>query len=112
MKVFNMRESLSGGPRKRNLDYMKKYICTKLRQLVEVEVVPWIGLRCRNHNYPPFWNQKLTVLDKTHRSIWCECRKLCTATNAAKGVEKREPSYTVGGNETSTAAMDNSVEIS
>ena len=31
--------------------------------------------------------------------------------NAGEGVEKREPSYTVGGNETSTASMENSVEI-
>ena len=29
----------------------------------------------------------------------------------AEDVEKREPSYTVGGNETSTATMENSVEI-
>ena len=28
-----------------------------------------------------------------------------------EGVEKREPSYTVGGNATSTATMENSVEI-
>ena len=28
------------------------------------------------------------------------------------GVEKREPSYTVGGMQTSTATMENSVQIS
>ena len=32
-------------------------------------------------------------------------------TNAGEGVEKREPSYTVGGMQTSTATMDNSAEI-
>ena len=31
--------------------------------------------------------------------------------NAGEGVKKREPSYTVGGNATSTATMENSVEI-
>ena len=34
------------------------------------------------------------------------------AINAGEGVEKREPSYTVGGKATSTATMENSVEIS
>ena len=34
------------------------------------------------------------------------------AINAGEGVEKREPSYTVGGNANSTATMENSVEIS
>ena len=33
------------------------------------------------------------------------------AVNAGKGVEKREPSYTVVGMQTSTATMENSVEI-
>jgi len=33
------------------------------------------------------------------------------AINAGKGVEKREPSYTVVGMQTSTATMENSVEI-
>ena len=37
--------------------------------------------------------------------------KSLQAINAGEGVEKREPSYTVGGNETSTATMENSVEI-
>ena len=32
--------------------------------------------------------------------------------NAGEGVEKREPSYTVVGIQTSTATMENSVEIS
>ena len=31
--------------------------------------------------------------------------------NAGEGVEKREPSYTVGGNANSTATIENSVEI-
>ena len=34
------------------------------------------------------------------------------AINAGEGVEKREASYTVGGMQTSTATMENSVEIS
>ena len=33
------------------------------------------------------------------------------AINAGEGVEKREPSYTVGGMQTSSATMENSVEI-
>ena len=33
------------------------------------------------------------------------------AINAGEGAEKREPSYTVGGNANSTATMENSVEI-
>ena len=33
------------------------------------------------------------------------------AINAGEGVEKRQPSYTVGGNATSAATMENSVEI-
>ena len=32
-------------------------------------------------------------------------------TNAGEGVEKKEPSYTVVGMQTSTATMENSVEI-
>ena len=31
--------------------------------------------------------------------------------NAGEGAEKREPSYTVGGNANSTATIENSVEI-
>ena len=38
--------------------------------------------------------------------------KCLQAINAGEGVEKREPSYTVGGMQTSTATMENSVEIS
>ena len=33
------------------------------------------------------------------------------AINAGEGLEKREPSYTVGGMQTSTTTMDNSAEI-
>ena len=33
------------------------------------------------------------------------------AINAGEGLEKREPSYTVGGMQTSTPTMENSVEI-
>ena len=38
-------------------------------------------------------------------------KKSLQTINAGEGVEKREPSYTVGGNETSTATMENGVEI-
>ena len=38
--------------------------------------------------------------------------KSLQARNAEEGVEKREPSYTVGGMQTSTATMENSVVIS
>ena len=48
---------------------------------------------------------KITV---THRSEWLLSKSLQTI-NAREGVEKREPSYTVGGN--ATATMDKSVEI-
>ena len=37
--------------------------------------------------------------------------KSLQAINAGEGVEKREPSYTVVGMQTSTATMENSVEI-
>ena len=37
--------------------------------------------------------------------------KSLQAINAGEGVEKREPSHTVGGMQTSTATMENSVEI-
>ena len=33
------------------------------------------------------------------------------SNNAGEGVEKREPSYTVGGDANSTPTMENSVEI-
>ena len=33
-------------------------------------------------------------------------------TNAGEGVKKRKSSYAVGGNETGTTTMDNSVEVS
>ena len=32
-------------------------------------------------------------------------------TNAGEGVEKREPSYTVGGMQTGAATMEDSVEV-
>ena len=38
--------------------------------------------------------------------------KSLQAIYAGEGVEKREPSYTMVGMQTSTAAMENSVEIS
>ena len=48
-----------------------------------------------------------------HPSEWPSLKSLQTI-NAGEGVEKREPSYTVGGKvgmQTSTATMENSVEI-
>ena len=44
------------------------------------------------------------------QSEW-QLSKSLQAINAGEDVEKREPSYTVGGNATSTATMENSVEI-
>ena len=44
------------------------------------------------------------------QSGWLLSKSL-QAINAGEGAEKREPSYTVGGMQTSTAAMENSVEI-
>ena len=45
------------------------------------------------------------------QSGWLLSKSL-QAINAGGSVEKREPSYTVGGNATSTATLENSVEIS
>ena len=45
-----------------------------------------------------------------HQSEWL-LSKSPQAINAGEGVQKREPSYTVGGMQTSTAAMENSGEI-
>ena len=47
----------------------------------------------------------------TMRQSECLRSKSLQAINAGEGGEKREPSYTVGGNTTSTATMENSVEI-
>ena len=44
------------------------------------------------------------------RSEWLLSQSLQTI-NAGEGVEKREPSYTVGGNANYTATVENSVEI-
>ena len=45
------------------------------------------------------------------QSGWLLSKSL-QAINAGESVEKREPSYTVGGNATSTATLENSMEIS
>ena len=45
------------------------------------------------------------------QSEWLLSKSL-QAINAGEGVEKREPSYTGGGMQTRTAAMQNSVKIS
>ena len=37
--------------------------------------------------------------------------RLLNSVGEGEGVEKREPSYTVGGNANSTATMENTVEI-
>ena len=39
------------------------------------------------------------------------CYQSLQTVNAGEGVEKREPSYTLMGMQTSTATMENSVEI-
>ena len=44
------------------------------------------------------------------QSEWLRSKSL-QVINAGEGVEKREPSYTVGGMQTSTATMENTVEI-
>ena len=46
----------------------------------------------------------------SHQSEWLLSKSLQTI-NAGEDVEKWEPSYTVGGMQTSTATMENSVEI-
>ena len=46
----------------------------------------------------------------THQAEWLLSKSL-QAINAGEGVEKREPSYTVGGNANYGAAIENSVEI-
>ena len=46
----------------------------------------------------------------SHQLEWLPSKSLQTI-NAGEGVEKREPSYTVGGMQTSTATLENSVEI-
>ena len=49
--------------------------------------------------------------NKASKSGWLLSKSL-QAINAGEGVEKREPSYTLGGMQTSTATMENSMEIS
>ena len=46
----------------------------------------------------------------SHQSECLQSKSL-QAINAGEDVEKREPSYTVGGNATSSATMENSVDI-
>ena len=49
--------------------------------------------------------------NEASRSEWLLSKSL-QAINAGEGVEKREPSYTVVEMQTSTATMENNVEIS
>ena len=42
--------------------------------------------------------QKLLILIRSHLFIFAFISKILQAINAGEGVEKREPSYTVGGN--------------
>ena len=44
------------------------------------------------------------------QSKWLPSKSLQTI-NDGEGAKKRKPSYTVGGNETSKATMENGVEI-
>ena len=53
---------------------------------------------------------KTTMRYHSRQSEWLQSKSL-QAINAGEDVEKREPSYTVGGMQTSTATMENSVEI-
>ena len=53
---------------------------------------------------------KETVVPTSHQSECLQSKSL-QAINAGGGMEKREPSYTVGGMQTTTATMENSVEI-
>ena len=53
---------------------------------------------------------KTTMRSMSHQSQWLRSKSL-QAINAGEGVEKREPSYIVGGNTNYTATMENSVEI-
>ena len=46
-----------------------------------------------------------------YKSFLLKKKKSLQAIYAGQGVEKREPSYTIGGMQTSTATMENSVEI-
>ena len=53
---------------------------------------------------------KTTMRYQFTLSEWLPSKSLQTI-NAGEGVEKRQPSYTVGGNATSAATMENSVEV-
>ena len=53
-----------------------------------------------------------TTMRYHYRPVRMAAIQSLQAINAGEGVEKREPSYTVGGNANSTATMENSVEIS
>ena len=53
---------------------------------------------------------KTTVGTILHQSEWLLSKSLQTI-NAGEGVEKKEPSYTVGGNANSIGTMENGVEI-
>ena len=53
----------------------------------------------QNHNEEP-----------SRQSEWLWSKSL-QIINAGEGVEKKEPSYTGGGKQTSTATMETSVEI-
>ena len=60
-------------------------------------------------------SRDLQVYNYFHNNVkaqsgWLLSKSL-QAINAGEDVEKREPSYTVDGKQTSTATMENSVEI-
>ena len=55
-------------------------------------------------------NQNHYEVSFSRQSEWLRSKNL-QVINAREGVEKREPSYTVVGMQTSTATMENSVEI-
>ena len=47
----------------------------------------------------------------SHRSEWPPLMLAITVMNAGEGVEKREPSHTVGGNVNGAATMENSLRF-
>ena len=55
-------------------------------------------------------NQNHYEVTISHQSEWLRSKSL-QIINAGEGVEKREPSYTVGGNANYYSHMEKSVEI-
>ena len=60
-------------------------------------------------NYKRNANQNYNEVITSHGSEWPSSKSLQTIKNAGEGVQKREPSYTVAGNVTGAATMENSM---